>query len=161
MIADRCLGIGIRHNRYFQYNRQRRNAGEILSSYGVSFLHVNNTSQVWLKTLDLFNRGKEKRRDREMRIDNSYLSGLIPGEIRTNAEGSEPGQKGEIKASLPPQSTTHVPSPELVSLRQHVQLSPDVRPDAITRASQLLQSGYYNSSDAAQRTAEAMIQAID
>ena len=30
------------------------------------FLHVNNTSQVWLKTLDLFNRGKEKRRDREI-----------------------------------------------------------------------------------------------
>ena len=37
-----------------------------------------------------------------MRIDNSYLSGLIPGEIRTNTEGSEPGQRGRLGKSATP-----------------------------------------------------------
>ncbi len=96
-----------------------------------------------------------------MRIDNSYLSGLSVGETRANAESGEAVQKADLKANQSVQATTHVPSPELANLVQLVQTSPDVRADAVTRASLLLQSGYYTSSEAAGRTAQAIIQAID
>jgi hypothetical protein len=96
-----------------------------------------------------------------MRIDNSYLSGFGPGEIRSNAETAETGSKGETKAGEISQSTLHIPSPELAQYRQLVQISPDVRPDVVSRVSQLLESGYYNSPAAAEQTADAMIIAID
>jgi len=96
-----------------------------------------------------------------MRIDNSYLSGFGPGEIRANVETTEAGSKGDAKATEISQSTVHIPSPELAQYRQLVQLSPDVRPDVVSRVSQLLESGYYNSPAAAEQTADAMITAIE
>jgi hypothetical protein len=107
------------------------------------------------------NRGKEKGRDRHMRIDNTYVAGLTPGEIRANTEASEVGQKTGAPAEKTAEIATHVPSPELANLQQLVQMSPDVRPEAVARASQLLESGYYASSAAAARTAEAIAQSID
>ncbi|HYV37905.1 MAG TPA: hypothetical protein VE988_19625 [Gemmataceae bacterium] len=94
-----------------------------------------------------------------MRIDNSYLSGLAAGEIRQNAEAADAAPKGEAKvdSSYP----LHVPSPELDQLRQLLQASPDVRPDVMARVSLLLQSGYYSSPEAAEKTADSMIRAIE
>jgi hypothetical protein len=96
-----------------------------------------------------------------MRIDNSYLSSLGAGEIRANAETAESGQKGEAKTDTNVQANLHVPSPELSNLRQLVQVSPDVRPDVVARVAQSLAGGYYGTPDAAERTADAMINAIE
>jgi hypothetical protein len=96
-----------------------------------------------------------------MRIDNSYLSGLGAGEVRANAEAAESGKSRDPKTVQLTQDSLHVPSPELANFRQLVQTSPDVRPDVVSRVSQLLESGYYASPDAAKRTADAMIQAIE
>ena len=97
----------------------------------------------------------------KMRIDNSYLSSLGAGEIRHHVEASETGQKGANRADKLPPPPLHVPSPELAHLRQLVQISPEVRPDVIWRVSQSLESGYYTSQEAAERTADSMIQAIE
>jgi hypothetical protein len=96
-----------------------------------------------------------------MRIDNSYLTGFGPGDIRANAETAETGPKSEAKAPEITQANLHVPSPELASYRQLVLTSPDVRPDVVSRVSQLLDSGYYGTPDAAKRAASAMITAIE
>jgi hypothetical protein len=96
-----------------------------------------------------------------MRIDNSYISGLVSGEIRANTEASEAGQKAEAQKEKPLKLAAHVPSPELANFKQLLQTSMDVRPEAVARVSHLLESGYYSSNDAAARTADAIAKSID
>src|SRR4051812_23158011 len=97
-----------------------------------------------------------------MHIDNSYLSGLGFGEIRGNAEaGQTEGSKSGAKSKKPADVSVHVRSPEINKLRQLVQVSPDVRPEVIARVSQVLESGFYTTAEAATQTADAMIQAIE
>jgi hypothetical protein len=96
-----------------------------------------------------------------MRIDNSYLSGITAGAIRANQDTSAAPSRGDVTAPIPQQDNLHVPSAELIQLRQLLQASPQTRPDVMARVGQLLQSGYYNSPEAAQQTAQAMIQAVE
>jgi hypothetical protein len=106
------------------------------------------------------NSGTDSRGGGEMRIDNSYLSGLGAGEIRQNAEAAENTQRSDLK-SASSSFSLHVPSPELDQWAQQLDASPDVRPEEMARVSLLLQTGYYSSFDAFERAADSMIRAID
>jgi hypothetical protein len=96
-----------------------------------------------------------------MRIDNSFLFGSTAGEIRGNQETGAALRTSDTNQGTPTAATLHVPSPELAKLRQLVEASPDTRPDVMAKAAQLLTSGYYNSPEAAQQTADAIVKAID
>ncbi len=96
-----------------------------------------------------------------MRIDNSYLSGLTAGETRGSQGPGEAGQKGEARADRAATSSSHVPSPELARLRALLQASPASRSDVLDRVGQRLKSGYYLTQDAAQQTADALLNAAE
>lgn len=96
-----------------------------------------------------------------MRIDNSYLSSLLAGELRVSQDTADAGAKVAGAAPGAAGTSQHVPSPELGNLQQRLQSFPDSRADVVARVAQLLHGGYYSTADAAQRTADSMIQAIE
>jgi hypothetical protein len=94
-----------------------------------------------------------------MRIDNSFLFSPKAGEVQSNQETGATGQAGDLKGSQP--VDLHIPSPELAGLRQLLQQVPDTRPDVLARVAQLVASNYYTTPEAALRTADSMVKAID
>ena len=69
---------------------------------------------------------------------------------RTEAGASAPGTNS-------PTAAMYAPAPQLVQLRKLLSAQPEIRAERVAAAAQKLVSGYYNTRDAAESTAAAIL----
>ncbi len=98
-----------------------------------------------------------------MRIDNPYLQN---SEVRQNtttgrAARAAGSRQGEGTAASREGQSEHVPSPELQQYAALLQQEPEIREDRVQAVAQRLQQGYYSTPQSAQRTAAAILKAVD
>lgn len=89
-----------------------------------------------------------------MRIDPQ-----LPGQVSARQVQVPPGNSRETAGARAgePGASSHVRSAELQKLADELRRTPEVRTEAVERARERLESGYYLSQDAAQKTAEVML----
>jgi len=91
-----------------------------------------------------------------MHIDNTYLTNRTLSQPEQPAAASDATSRAAAGAQPPPAASAHVPSAELLDLLDRVRMAPQVRQDVLARVAQRLAGGYYNTRDAATKTAEAI-----
>jgi hypothetical protein len=136
-------------------------ASEDYRRFGSDFFSQSGTWQVRANPFDERKGTTENGRGRKMRIDNSYLAGAKASSLWGSQETGETERKAEASVPRSWADNWHVPSPELVQLREAVHLSADIRPEVLAAVGPLVASGYYLTPESAYRTADAMIQAVD
>lgn len=89
-----------------------------------------------------------------MRIDPQAVSSL-----KTSPPGGEPASAQKPSGSPLPdaEASTHVSSPERQRLLHSVQQVPDVRADRVRQAAERVAGGYYNTPQAIEKTAAAIL----
>lgn len=94
-----------------------------------------------------------------MRINNVHLTGLV---VSPWAEPQKiDGASREAVQRSTPENSFHTPSSEFVHWLSLAQQEPEVRAQSVARAAQLLVSGYYLSAECAERTAGALLAALE
>lgn len=93
-----------------------------------------------------------------MRIDPQ-----LPGQVPARQVQVPPGNSREPASAKAGQqgASSHIRSAELQKLADELQRTPEVRAELVSRTRERLESGYYSSPDAAQKTAEAMLRGVD
>ena len=92
-----------------------------------------------------------------MRINNVHLNGLVVGQVREPEDRDVIRPEAADAASL--ETSQHTPSPELTRLVTLAQEEPEVRPEAVERATARLGAGDYLTPESALATAQALLQA--
>lgn len=89
-----------------------------------------------------------------MRIDPQ-----LPGHVPARQVQAPPGNSRETQSSHSGEqvASSHTPSPELKRLADELQRTPEVRAALLDHVSKRLESGYYLTDAAAQKTAEVML----
>ena len=93
-----------------------------------------------------------------MRIDPQ-----LPGQVPTRQVQVPPGNSREPASARTgqPGASGHIRSAELQQLADELQRTPEVRAEAVNRARERVESGYYRSTEAAQKTAEVMVGSVE
>ncbi len=96
-----------------------------------------------------------------MHIDNTYLTNRTVGQPEEASPAADASRKSPAPGLPGADASAHVRSSELLELLARVRQAPEVRPEVLRRAAQRLASGYYNTRQAAEQTAEAFLNAGD
>jgi hypothetical protein len=91
-----------------------------------------------------------------MQVNNSYLSGVQVGQPQAAAPSETLPASGGATPVVN-DSSTHVASAELTKLLALVASEPDIRPEVVQRAAERLANGDYQTQDAAEQTAQAIL----
>jgi hypothetical protein len=94
-----------------------------------------------------------------MRINNIFLSNLPIGQAENRETESAP--RAEESTAAKTGLSAHVPSAELTNLLEQVRNTPEMRRELLAEIGRRLAEGYYLTSEAAERAAEAILKAPD
>lgn len=92
-----------------------------------------------------------------MRINNIYLTNL-PVDHAEGKEADAP-ERPEGAPAVTPGVSAHVPSAELTGLLEQVRNTPEVRQELLAEIARRMADGYYLTSEAAERAADAILNA--
>jgi hypothetical protein len=92
-----------------------------------------------------------------MHIDNTYLTNRTIVQTEDLAPATDTSRRPPTVA--PDDSSSHIPSAELLGLVARVKQDAEIRPDVIARVTSRLSGGYYQSPEAVAKTVEAILQA--
>src|SRR5437867_3819434 len=95
-----------------------------------------------------------------MRINEGLQSGTrIDGQHEVDSAPRAPASAGQSTSVAPQDGGNYASAPELARLVDAVRQTEDVRPGVVGDVSRRLASGVYDTREAAQRTAEAILNA--
>jgi hypothetical protein len=96
-----------------------------------------------------------------MRIDSLYFTNVPVAKSGATSVENDNEDSKTPSTSIGKIARSHTPSDELVQVLNRLRELPEVRLEKLEEVAQRLASGYYQTAEANQRTAEAVLNAAD